>query len=284
MIYTNNLSKSYKSLRVLDDVSITCEAGEICGILGANGAGKTTLFKIILGLVTPDSGSFKIESQRIKPIGGIIEKPALYDYLSAHDNLKIFGSIQGAKVDNESIDDYLLKVGLPLNRKDRVRNFSMGMKQRLGIAIALLNNPQCLVLDEPFSGLDPMGIASLSTLIINLAEKENLAILISSHIVGEISRISHKLYVINKGKIIKSGASQALIKENTTSYTICAPNIKNSISLKNYQPIITGDCAKIVISSAEIAALIQNLHEENIHITSCTPEIDMVKLFEANPQ
>ena len=141
-----NLSKSYGKLKVLNDINISCAAGEICGLLGSNGAGKTTLFKILCKLVNPDSGAVKINAKGAKPIGAIIEKPALYDYLNAFDNLKIFASIQGAATDKKTLNESLKKVGLPLDRKDPVRNFSMGMKQRLGIAIALLNNPKCLVL------------------------------------------------------------------------------------------------------------------------------------------
>src|SRR5690606_28536453 len=130
------------------------------GLVGANGAGKTTLFKILLGLVTADSGSVSVASEGKKIVGGIIEKPALYEYLNAHDNLKVFSKMQGSPYDKNTLYTALEKVGLGLDRKDPVKNFSMGMKQRLGIAIALLNNPKCLILDEPFSGLDPLGIAA----------------------------------------------------------------------------------------------------------------------------
>src|SRR6187551_230708 len=211
IISGHGLSKSYGKLKVLDNVNISCAAGEICGLLGANGAGKTTLFKILFGLVTPDAGTVKINTNSIKPIGGIIEKPALYEYLNARDNLKIFGSIQGVDTNNDFLATTLLKVGLPLDRNDPVRNFSMGMKQRLAIAIALLNNPACLVLDEPFTGLDPLGITTLRKLIIDLAEKENLAVILSSHIVEELSKMCNTLYVLKAGRIVNAGPAQKLI-------------------------------------------------------------------------
>ena len=155
-----NLSKSYPSKKALQQVSIELVPGQICGLLGRNGAGKTTLFRILCGLIKPDEGEVIVNSARPKPVGGIIERPGLYPYLNATDNIKIFAGVQGIKIDHAFIRHNLTKVGLPIDRKDPVRNFSMGMKQRLGIAIALLNEPECLVLDEPFSGLDPTGVAS----------------------------------------------------------------------------------------------------------------------------
>ena len=275
-----NLSKSYGRRKVLDQVNISCSAGEICGLLGANGAGKTTLFKILFGLVTPDSGSVEINTQSKKKIGGIIEGPALYDYLNAHDNIQIFGSIQGLDVSKKNIEQSLINVGLPLDRKDPVRNFSMGMKQRLGIAIALLNNPACLVLDEPFSGLDPLGVAALRKLIVELAEKEQLAIILSSHIIEELSKICHTLYVIKEGKMVNKGPAQKLITDNTNTYSICANNISSSHILKSYEVILKGQCAYISINADKVPELVHQLHQEGIYITSCTPELSMEKLFE----
>jgi ABC-2 type transport system ATP-binding protein len=280
IISGNDLSKSYGTQKVLDHVSISCNAGEICGLLGANGAGKTTLFKILFGLVTPDAGTVQINSNSNKKIGGIIEGPALYDYLNAYENLKIFGSIQGINTNKKSLEDSLIKVGLPLDREDPVRNFSLGMKQRLGIAIALLNNPACLVLDEPFSGLDPLGVSALRKLIVDLAQKEKLAIILSSHIIEELSKICNTLYVIKDGKMVNKGPAQQLIAENTSTYMICAPNIETSASLKEYKVVFKGQCAHVTINADKVSTLIHQLNQEQIFITSCTPELNMEKLFE----
>ncbi len=280
IISGQNLSKSYKSIKALDKVSITCSAGEIVGVVGANGSGKSTLFKILLRVMKPNTGTVKINSKRIKPIGGIIEKPALYEYLNAYENLKIFASMQGLETNPQFFLDSLAKVGLPLNRKDPVRNFSMGMKQRLGIAIALLNNPECLVLDEPFSGLDPIGIASLNKLITSLAKDEGLAILISSHILDELNKICHRLNVLKNGKIIHSGTTQELINKSTIAFSITAPNIASSSILKTYDATFKNNQANVKIEPDKISELLQKLHGEHIHITSCVPEISMSKLFE----
>lgn len=282
IISGNDLSKSYQSVKVLKGINISCEAGEVCGLLGSNGAGKTTLFKILCGLVSPDAGTIEINAKGAKPIGAIIEKPALYDYLNAYQNIKLFSSIQGAPTDDVSITESLLKVELPIDRNDPVRNFSMGMKQRLGIAIALLNKPACLILDEPFSGLDPMGIISLRKLILELAEKEKLAILLSSHIIDELSKVSNTLYVISKGKIIESGSTQRIINENTDAYIFCASNIIDSKVLNNYPVVFKGNYASVSITQDKVHQLIQDLNDEEIYITSCTPELNMEKLFESN--
>jgi ABC-2 type transport system ATP-binding protein len=274
-----NITKKYGNRLVLDDVSIHCKKGEICGLLGANGAGKTTLFKVILGLITPHKGSVIVEGENKKKIGAIIEGPALYEYLSAHDNIKVFCKAQNMPVSSTIIHTTLEKVGLPINRKDPVRNFSLGMKQRLGIAIALLNNPSCLILDEPFSGLDPMGVMALRSLIIDLAKKENLAIILSSHIIEELSKLCTTLYVIKDGQIIRQGNAQKIITENTDEYAICAEHIEQSSSLQAYPYRITGQCAHVTISAEEIPILIKKLQEENILISACTPELNMRKLF-----
>jgi ABC-2 type transport system ATP-binding protein len=280
IISGHNLSKSYKTIKALDNASITCSAGEIVGVVGANGSGKSTLFKILLRVMKPDNGTVTINSKRIKPVGGIIEKPALYEYLNAIDNLKIFASIQGLETNNQFFLDSLTKVGLPINRKDPVRNYSMGMKQRLGIAIALLNNPECLVLDEPFSGLDPIGISSLKNLITSLAENERLAILISSHILDELNKICHKLNVLKNGKIIHSGTTQELINKSTVAYSISANNISSSLILKAHHASVKNNQASVKIEPDKISDLLKEMHSENINITSCVPEISMNKLFD----
>lgn len=280
ILSVKNVTKSYGNLHVLKAVNLACKAGEICGLLGANGAGKTTLFKIILGLIQPDTGTVTLNVKGVKPIGGIIEKPALYEYLNARENLRLFCKIQGLKLSDSELELKLKEVGLPVHRHDPVCNFSMGMKQRLAIAIALLNHPKCLILDEPFSGLDPLGITALRGLITDLAEKEGLAIIISSHIIEELSKICNTLYVIKDGSIIKSGATQELIVHNTTSYSFSAPDIKNARALKGYEVQFKGNSASVQLKAEEVPQLIQKLQEEQIYITSCVPELNMDKLFD----
>jgi len=279
MLTGTNLSKKYASGKALDNVSIHIPAGQICGLLGRNGAGKTTLFKILCGLVKPDQGQVIINSKRSKPVGGIIERPGLYNYLNAYDNIKIFAGIQGAATDKQSIEQTLTKVGLPLDRKDPVRNFSLGMKQRLGIAIALIGDPECLVLDEPFSGLDPIGVASLIHLIRKLAEEENIAILLSSHMMAEISKCCHFLYVIEKGEIVNSGATNELIDAHITSFSITASNLSTAEILKNYEVEMGTNDARVVCEAKDIPTLLNELLREGIQVTACSPVLTLEELI-----
>lgn len=279
MLVGTNLCKTYPSGKALENANIHIASGQICGLLGRNGAGKSTLFKILCGLMRPDAGSVHIHSTRAKPVGGIIERPGLYPYLSAYDNLKIFAGIQGVPTDRPSLMEHLVKVGLPLDRKDPVRNFSMGMKQRLGIAIALLNDPECLVLDEPFSGLDPIGVASLIELIRHLATEQNIAILLSSHLMGELSKCCHFLYVIEQGKIVNSGTTMQLINAHIRSFSISAANISSSAVLKNYKITMGINEAKVLCDARDIPALLQALLAEGIAVTGCTPELTLEQLI-----
>ena len=280
MISGINISKQYLGIKVLNDVSIHCQPGEICGLLGANGAGKTTLFKILLGLVTPDSGEINIEASSKKRIGGIIEKPALYEYLSAIENLRIFAGIQQLPTSRTALQEHLQRVGLPLHRKDPVANFSMGMKQRLGIAIALLNNPSCLILDEPFSGLDPMGVVSLRRLIRQLTNEFQLAVLLSSHMLEDLNQLCSRLYVLQEGRLIRQGNTQAIMQACTHQYVITANNLQQSKALHQWQHQILGESADISIRPGQLPDLLAALANEKIAITSCVPQPDLEMLFE----
>ncbi|MCZ4318767.1 ABC transporter ATP-binding protein [Aequorivita viscosa] len=281
MISGHNISKNYGKLQALQNVSIACNSGEICGLVGANGAGKSTLFKILLGLVSADSGSVTIHGDGAKKIGGIIEKPALYPYLNARENLKVFAKMQNAASDSSRIEAALLQVGLSLDRKDPIRNYSMGMKQRLGIAVALLNKPSCLLLDEPFSGLDPVGIQALRKLIVNLAKDHGMAILISSHIVEVLSTLCTKLFVIHNGEILQHGPTQDILSKCVKSYTLCGNELETVSFLKKYGVAAHSNCITIPASATEISDIIFKLSEQGIAITSCTPALDVEQLFKA---
>lgn len=275
-----NLCKSYAGMKVVDRVNIHCNPGTITGLLGTNGAGKSTLFKILLGLIRPDDGEVLIHSSRIKPVGGIIEKPCLYGYLNARENLLLFARIQGAPHGIKDLEMLLEKVGLSQHRKDPVRNYSMGMQQRLGIAIALINNPEALILDEPFSGLDPIGVENLRVLILDLAQKDRIAVLIASHNVEELQKCCDFLYVIRNGAILKSDTAAGLIRRHTTKYQITGDNVSNSQTLTRYNPIFRGTNVEIKCGPEAISGVLQQLVAEGIAITSCTPKVNMDKLFQ----
>lgn len=264
---------------VLDGIDISCAAGEICGVLGANGAGKSTLFKIITGLVTPTSGNVKINTTSPKPIGGIIEKPSLYPYLNAVENLKVFAKMQGLPADPYFIEEKLRQVGLSLEKKYTVNKYSMGMKQRLGIAIALLNNPKSLILDEPFSGLDPLGIIALRELISKLANQDGIAIIISSHIMEQLLSICHKLYVLKNGKLVNSGEVSELMQQHIHQYEISAAHIERAKILRSYEVHFINDRAIVTVTKEGVPELLSKLLQEGYEVTSCRALWNMESLF-----
>jgi ABC-2 type transport system ATP-binding protein len=275
-----NIYKSYGDLEVLRGVSMHCAPGEMVGLLGANGAGKTTLFKIIFGLIQPDSGTVSLPEHHAKPLGGIIEKPGLYEYLSAAENIKLFAGLQGINATKAFTNECLSQVGLDLKRNDPVSRFSMGMKQRLAIAIALLNQPAVLVLDEPFNGLDPVGVAALRDLILELCEEKKLAIILSSHITEELAKCCHRLYVLKGGEMIHNGPTQEILSTHTVGYALYGKRLSTALALKKYPFKIRGQMVWVAINSNEISKLLHDLLLEGIDIESCIPDYSMKELFE----
>lgn len=221
VLKTNNLEKRYKDFKALNHTNIHIEKGAIYGLIGKNGAGKTTLIRIICGLQKATSGSYYIygvdsNSNNIdnvrKRIGAIIETPSIYGEMTARDNLieqyKLIGmpSFDG-------IDELLKLVGLENTKKKKAKNFSLGMRQRLAIAIALASNPDFLILDEPINGLDPQGIIEIRELILKLNKKNRITILISSHYLDELSKIATHYGILDNGTIIKEISSNELMKK-----------------------------------------------------------------------
>ena len=220
VLKTDNLTKRYNGVNVLQGVSVTLEAGKIYGLIGQNGAGKTTLMRIASGLAFPTNGSIELFGQtgstnlqlQRKRIGCMIEYPSLIPYMSAKENLKYHRIIQG--IPNKDIEQELLNiVGLGNTGKKQAKNFSLGMKQRLGIAIALLGDPELLILDEPINGLDPLGVVEIRNLIYKLCEERHMTILISSHNLPELYQIATDYIIIHHG-VIKKSITQAELDES----------------------------------------------------------------------
>lgn len=231
IIEAKNLEKQYMKQKVLKQASFAIKKGSICGLVGPNGAGKTTIMKILGGLVIPTSGSYSIfgESDELGLANSrsrssfIIETPYLKQEMSARDNLKK-QCIQMGIPNKDRIEEVLETVGLSDVGKKSAKNFSLGMKQRLGIAIALLRKPELLVLDEPVNGLDPEGIVEIRNLIKKLNEEEGITIVISSHILNELSLLCTDYIFINHGEIIKSITAKELNNECRESYNISTDN------------------------------------------------------------
>ena len=226
VISTNGLYKNYGNTAILKDVSISVKQGEIYGLVGKNGAGKTTLMKILLGLVPKTKGTVSLFGEdnekelllQRRDIGAMIETPSFYPYMTAWDNLNYYRIQRGMK-DTECIGRALRLVGLSDTGKKKFREFSLGMKQRLGLALALLHSPKLLILDEPINGLDPEGIVEVRELLENLNKNEGVTILISSHILGELSQLAQRYGFIDKGRLIKE-ADLAEIESSGESRTV----------------------------------------------------------------
>ncbi|APC39864.1 ABC transporter ATP-binding protein [Clostridium estertheticum] len=216
----DNLSKKYKNIKVVDNINLNVKEGTIYGFLGPNGAGKSTTIRMILGLIKATSGTVKlfgddIQENRIKilkRIGAIVESPSYYGHLSAYDNLKIWAELKG--VNSNKIVEVLKLLNLSEAKNKKINNFSLGMKQRLGIAQALIGDPDFLILDEPTNGLDPMGIREIRNLLISLAKDHNKTIFISSHILSEMELIVDDVGIINKGKLLYEGSLSKLKSEH----------------------------------------------------------------------
>jgi ABC-type multidrug transport system ATPase subunit len=218
ILKVENISKHFGNLKAVEDLSFEVAAGEVFGFLGQNGSGKSTTIRMLLSLIHPTSGTIELfgkslhkeRNQILEQVGAIIERPDLYPYLSAREHLQLFAKVRKQKIKANAIEDTLHKVGLLDRAKDKVQTFSLGMKQRLGIAIALVHNPQLIILDEPTNGLDPQGIADIRKLIQDLA-KEGKTILVSSHLLAEIEQVATQILIIHKGKKVVAGSTQALL-------------------------------------------------------------------------
>lgn len=207
----NNLCKTISKKEILKDISFNVDSGDLLGFIGPNGAGKTTTIKLILGLQSITSGTVKINGfdvqkdfeKAIQKVGTIVENPDLYMYMTGYQNLKLISRMY-KDINEERIQEVIKLVNLENRINDKVSKYSLGMRQRLGIAQAILHKPNLLILDEPTNGLDPEGIKQLRTLLTELAKKENMAILISSHNLSELESFCNKIVIIQNGKILES--------------------------------------------------------------------------------
>lgn len=238
-----NVSKFMNNKALVDDITFTVNEGEIFGFLGPNGAGKTTTIKMITGLYKISKGEIYIDGKSVKSqfekalkgVGGIIENPEMYGYLSGRDNLKLYGRMHGG-INKERIEEVVNLVKLGNRIDDKVSKYSLGMRQRLGVAQALLHNPKLLILDEPTNGLDPMGIKELREMLRNLAEKEKLSVMVSSHLLSEMELMCDRFGIIDGGKMIDIKTISDIKKsefETHKSYYIEVDNKDDAIRIIN---------------------------------------------------
>jgi ABC-type multidrug transport system ATPase subunit len=241
VLHIHHLMKRYGERLAVNNLSLEVHRGDIFGFLGPNGAGKTTTIRMILGLITPTEGSITIlghdlarERSRILPrVGALIETPALYLNMSGRDNLRAVGAVLGG-VPKKRIDEVLSLVGLGARQKDRVRTYSLGMKQRLGIAIALLQDPEVVILDEPANGLDPAGIVEMRDLMHQLSD-EGKSVLISSHLLTEVQQICTRIAIIAQGSLVTETTIDDLIR-GEGEFIIQVERVQDALTLVQQQP------------------------------------------------
>lgn len=255
IIQVKGLTKSFKNLTAVKDLSFTVNEGDVYGFLGQNGAGKSTTIRMLLTLIEPTAGSIELfgmplnthRTEILRQVGAVIEKPDVYKYLSAIENLRIFARLSGLKPTDQQLMQQLEMVGLGGRAKDTVKTFSQGMKQRLGIAVALIHDPKLIILDEPTNGLDPQGIADIRNLIRHLSRDLNKTILVSSHLLNEIEQIATRVLIIDKGSKLVEGAaadlfdpSQTLVELETLNNEAALLQLQESKWAANLQPRRTG--------------------------------------------
>jgi ABC-2 type transport system ATP-binding protein len=234
IIKVTNLSKHYKEIKAVDDISFEVNHGEIYGFLGQNGAGKSTTIRMLLTLVEPTQGKIEIfgkdlrthRKEILKQVGAIIEKPDLYKYLTGLENLSIFSRLSGIKSTEKQLLQQLEMVGLGNRVHSKIKTYSQGMKQRLGIAVALIHDPKLIILDEPTNGLDPQGIADMRNLILQLSKERGKTIFVSSHLLSEIEMVADKMLILDKGKKIVEGAVNELFDSSKTMVELEVNNIE----------------------------------------------------------
>ncbi|MBR4993049.1 MAG: ATP-binding cassette domain-containing protein [Lachnospiraceae bacterium] len=238
LLETNMLTKKYGGKTVVDKVNLHIKKGDIYGLIGPNGAGKTTIMKMIAGFATPNEGEVSLftERDRTKRIGALIEEPGMIASFNAFDNLKLKALAMGV-YDKQNILDILKLVGLA-NDKKKVGHYSLGMKQRLGIALALIGHPDFLILDEPINGLDPEGILEIRELIIKLNREQNITIMISSHILEELSKVATTFGIITNGKLIKELTEFELKNESEEKIEIVTPDTGLASSVLENEGIV----------------------------------------------
>lgn len=235
ILRTTNLTKSYGLKKAVNSLNMTIHKGDIYGFIGKNGAGKTTLMKMVLGLTLPDCGEIELfgEKENLdknrKRIGSLIEEPGLYKGCTAFENMKRFAILFDAS--DEEINNLLVTVGLRDVGKKTVKEFSLGMKQRLGLAIALLGNPEFLVLDEPINGLDPEAIKEVRDTIIKINKERGVTFLISSHLLSELSKIATVYGIINEGILVEEISAENMEKECQTYLKITVDNSNKAIEI-----------------------------------------------------
>lgn len=278
ILTTQNLTKRYGKHYAADKINIHIKKGEIYGLIGRNGAGKTTILRMISGLSNPTSGTYSINGKtgaqlntERKTVGTLIEAPGLYPSMSAYENLKI-KCIANGKNNEKYIKDLLTLVGLENTGNKKTKEFSLGMRQRLGIALALAGDPEIIVLDEPINGLDPQGIVEVREILAKLSKEKGITILISSHILDELSKIADSYGIIHEGKLIDELTAEQL-NERCGEFVVLktddinkTANVLMNMNITDFEQV-NNETIKIHKLNTETAEIVKNLVSAGINVS-----------------
>jgi len=292
VIQIKNLSKAFGSLQAVDNLSLNVPTGSIYGFLGPNGAGKSTTIRLMLALIRPDTGEIELlghsvttgRNSALGKVGAFVEEPGFYINLSARQNLNLLARLTGT-VDNARIREVLEIVDLTDRADDKVKAYSRGMRQRLGIAQALLDRPQLLILDEPTSSLDPAGIRDIRQLIIRLAAEEKMTVFLSSHILHEVEQLCTHVAILHQGRLIQSGSVKELLQDTALVITELRVNetakavglLESDVSVQAVERV--ADLIRISVNRAEIPRLTRMLVENQIGIYALIPRTSLEDYF-----
>lgn len=293
VIQVQALTKRFSGLTAVNELSFTVNQGDVYGFLGQNGAGKSTTIRMLLTLIAPTSGNIKIFGKDIRDnrnwilqqTGAVIERPDLYKYLSAIDNLALFSRLSGVKPTTAMLMKKLEQVGLADRAGSKVKTFSQGMKQRLGIAVAMVHNPSLIILDEPTNGLDPQGIADIRNLIISLSREQGKTILVSSHLLNEMEQMATRLIIIDKGKKMVEGDMKDLLDPAHVHLEVSTLDLKETmhwITTSNWArfPAQLGrDSIQIKMERKDISAFTRELSNSGSDIISINPRNSLEEYF-----
>jgi len=280
ILKVRGLEKSFGDFKAVDGLDLDVYRGDVFGFLGPNGAGKSTSIRMLLSLIKPTAGTIEIfgknfENNRnyiLSRIGSIVEKPDFYKYLSAKKNIEIFARLSGVSKSNSQIEELIEFVGLKGRGDDKVKNYSHGMKQRLGLAQALVHDPELIILDEPTTGLDPQGIIDIRNLILYLSKEKNKTIFLSSHILSEMELIATRMAIINKGKCVAQGSIHDLLNDDDRIVTITVSEVDtilnyiNASAWKTYINSIDGDTILFNLTFKQISELNKELLNQGFNI------------------
>lgn len=293
ILRTTDLGKQYKNRWAAQAIDLEVHRGDVFGFLGPNGAGKSTSIRMILSLIKPTTGRvelfghdlFKERERALQNVAGIVEKPDFYLYLSAYRNMQIAGSLTLGKTPaDKKIMETLEIVGLAGRARDKVKTFSHGMKQRLGIAQALLCDPQLIMLDEPTNGLDPQGMKEVRELIQRLTTEKGITVFLSSHLLNEVEQVATRMAIINKGKMIVQGSVEELLKANANKVLFKISPLKRAAgvldALKTVSVIeMTDDSIMTKIDPKHVPSVINKLIEAKCKIFSVEPKHSLEDYF-----